>query len=266
MTINKRSFRKWFIFSILLCVLSPSIALSKNESLNVRLEIVGILEGGTLDPSQLLPVNICFDFTRDEKNYSDLFQYEISLVCNGKTCATEKGTFEPPQGVAIKRTTICKTFKLIPGDFLKPQISSISLKARVLIDEARRGRIKEESRTVEASLKTDYRDVTVSGTVLCPSELPLSLVKIEIFCTPQGEDLVRPYSHATAFTDGTGFFTATVPSRSNTDSLVTVRFYCPGEKQPALVLSGDVSENQCSFGIVRLACQKCLGALATGSN
>ncbi len=266
MMIHNRALRKWFIFSLVLSALSFSMALSKNEQLNVRIEIIDTVEETKLDPAQSLPVNVCFDFTRDEKNYAEPFRYEISLICNGKNCATEEGAFEPPQGVAIRRTTICKTFKLIPADFLKPQISSILLKARVLIDEARRGRIKEESAIVEASLKTDYLDVAVSGTVVCPSELPLSFVKMEIFSTPLGESLVRRYSHTTAFTDGKGFFSAIVPSRPNTDSVVTAHFYCPGENKPSLVISGDVSEDRCFLGIIHLQCQKCLGALATGGN
>ena len=261
--INK-IFLKTIILFFALALLVFSCAFSKNEEANVRMEVM--YPGGVkvAEPGQPLPVNVCFDLLRNEKNYSAPFNYEISLVCNERKVAEDKGRYVPPEGVAIKRTTICKTFKFTPGDFIKPQTSAISLKAYIDIQEAGRVRIQRESKTVEMTLKAEYSQVTVSGRIICTSEIPLSLAQVEILGKMPESKLVSPYSNVTVFTDEKGSFTAVLPSPPTSGLEVIAKLYCPGEKYPSMTISGKVAGNACSFGTINLQCQKCGGALSLG--
>jgi hypothetical protein len=147
---------------------------------------------------------------------------------------------------------------------VKPQISKISLRAAVDVTEKSSGRIEAESSPMEVRLISEYGQIAVSGTIICPSEIPLSLAKIELFSQMPGSKLVSPYSNVTAFTDAKGSFSAALASRMVSGLQVIARLSCPGSRFPSMTISGNVSENRCSFGTVYLECPRCSGALAAG--
>lgn len=237
---------------------------AQSQDLKVRLELLYPEGVETLDPESSLSAKICFDLLREEKNFLSPFDYTLSLLCNGKNVARERGRFEPPEGIAIKRTTLCKTFKFSLKDIVRPASSIISLKAYVDVKEADGKKMRAESDLVEARLLSAYEELMVSGTIICPTGFPLSLVKIELFGSEPGKVIIPYDSRAMTFSDRLGSFSANMPSPANTEMQIIAHLTCPDEDIPALTMSGNVLDNSCSFGTVTLSCFSCLGPLAAG--
>lgn len=263
---RKKLFAKKIFFLCLLFplfLLSPAIY-SQNHDLSVRVELLypeGIEE---IELDSILSVKVCFDFLREEKNYLKPFSYQLALRCNGKKVAKENLTYEPPKGIAIKRTTICKTFKLDLKEFIKPPSPLISLKGWVKVKEADGTRMKGRSEKVETKVKTEYEELRATGTIQCPSHFPLSLVKIEIFGMEKGIQRIAQGFHAITFSDRWGFFSATFPSLPHKNLQMIAHLYCPEEESPSLTISSNVSENTSSFGTIILPCLPCSGPIAAG--
>lgn len=255
--------RRIILLTVLLCAaLLHTSLLSAPEEINVRVDLLYPEGTKVLDPEQMVSINVCFDVTRSAQNYSSPFKYQIALMGNGKAVAKERGSYEPPEGIAIKRTTICKTFKFALKQL--PGTTSVTLKADVAIDEAGGVKLKGESGPVEARVRSEYTSLTVSGTVLCPSDLPLSLVSVELSSRVPGSQRIMPGANTTTFTDSHGAFSATLLSAASSGALVIAKLFCPGIDAPSLILSGTIVENTCSFGTVILQCSRCGGPLASG--
>ncbi|MEW5806231.1 MAG: hypothetical protein AB1756_02615 [Acidobacteriota bacterium] len=262
----KRNHHNIAVFTILICYSLVSLfpfPLAAEE-INVRVELLYPEGMKELDMEQTVSINVCFDLSRSEKNYSASFKYQIALSCNGKKIGREKGVYAPPEGIAIKRTTICKTFKYPLKDLIKPGTIMLALKADVEINEAGGVRLKGESGHIEARIKSDYSELTVSGTVVCPSDLPLSLVRVELIGKVPETNLIAPGSTATSFTDGKGSFSTKLSTPTALGGQVIARLFCPGVEIPSLTVSGNIAENECSFGSIIMQCNRCGGPLTAG--
>jgi hypothetical protein len=258
-------FKKFLVWIITLPFFLLSMgAHAQNHDLNVRVELLYPEGVEILDPESSLSAKICFDLLREEQNYLSPFDYRLTLFCNGKSVAKESSRFEPPEGIAIKRTTLCKTFKFSLKDVVRPASSMISLKAYVDIKEADGKKVRAESNIVKAKLLSAYEELMVSGTIVCPTGFPLSLVKIELFGKEPGKVIVPYDSRATTFSDRLGSFSTSMPSPAKKGMQIIAHLYCPGEDTPALTMSGNVSDNTCSYGEVTLSCFSCIGPLAAG--
>ncbi len=256
--------KKAIVLNISAVFLMLSTGVYAQNDLNVRVDILSPDDVEFLDPGSPLSIKVCFDLLREEENYLSPFDYKLSLSCNDNNVAKESSSFEPPEGIAIKRTTLCKTFKFSLKDIVQPTSSTISLKAYVDVKEANGKKIKAESNLVTAKLLSEYEELTVTGTVICPTGFPLSLVTIELFGMEPGKVIVPYDSRATTFSDRQGDFSASMPSPIKEGMQVIAHLYCPGEDFPSLTLSGNVSSNTCSFGTVSLSCFSCLGPLTAG--
>lgn len=237
---------------------------AQHDDINVRVELLYPEGVELLEPQSTLSAKVCFDLLRAENNYFFAFHYQLFLLCNGKRVARETLTYEPPEGIAIRRTTICKTFKFALEDFIKPESSMITLKAYVEVKEADRKKIKGESKSVEAKLISEYEELSVSGKVICPSDLPLSLVRIDFFGLEPGSKTVPRGSHTFTFTDRLGNFSTALPSPLREGFQIIAQLSCPGEDFPSLTIIGNVSDNNCSFGSITLSCLPCSGAVSAG--
>ncbi len=262
-------FTSFFKIISICLIAAPFLLLStevcaQSHDLKVRLELLYPEGVEILDPESSLSAKICFDLLREEENFLSPFDYTLSLSCNGRIVAKEGGRFEPPEGIAIKRTTVCKTFKFSLKEVVRPSSSIVSLKAYVIVKEADGKKMRAESDLVEARLLSEYEEVMVSGTVLCPTGFPLSLVKIELFGSEPGKVIVPYDSRETTFSNRLGAFSVNMPSPAKKGMQIIALLTCPDEDAPALTMSGNVSDNSCSFGTITLSCFSCLGPLAAG--
>ncbi len=254
-----------FIILIPICffLLSPGLH-SQDRNINARIEILYPESIELLKPDSMVTVKVCFDLLREEENYLLPFTYQFSLLCNGKKVTRETLPYEPPEGIAIKRTTICKTFRLFLEDFVKPRSPFASLKAHVLVKEADGTKIKGKSNSIELTFKSQYKELNVSGKVVCPTDFPLVIVDVNLFGMEPGKKIVPYGSYATTYTDEFGLFSTKLLSPTREGSQIIAHLSCPEDDFPSLTVSGNVSENGCSFGTIVLPCFSCGGSLTPG--